>query len=474
MSSFLSLIVLFVFLLFTSNVYGDDDQEMVMEEKELFGLFEVMEALLDETDFSQTHPLPCSDTPWPGIECEVSIDDDGGSNETQIFHVTKIHVGPDILSPPCKPSAYLSESLLKLTFLKTLSLFNCFVTSHVTLPKALFGSFSSLEHLALQSNTKLYGEIPSSLGFVPNLRVLSLSQNRLNGSIPKEIGDLAFLEQLDLSYNNLIGQIPNEIKGLKSLTILDLSWNKLEGYLPFTIGELQLLQKVDLSSNKLNGKLPSNLGNLKRLVLLDLSHNFLNGPFPQNLQSLKLLEYLIIDNNPIKAMIPHFIENLWNLKSISFSHCELFGSIPNIFTFLTNLSSLSLDNNTLIGNVPQNLALLPNLDQLNISYNKLNGVLHFPNEFVTKLGKRLDVRGNNELCVEDDRRTNKNLSSYLEISSCVGLRDVNDKSCAEDPAGIKPSWIKSNMSSSSAYLDLKVVFFTLVLCFLFSLFDLCL
>jgi hypothetical protein len=61
MSSFLSLIVLFVFLLFTSNVQGYDDQEMVvMEEKELLGLFEVMEALLDEPDFSQTHPLPCT------------------------------------------------------------------------------------------------------------------------------------------------------------------------------------------------------------------------------------------------------------------------------------------------------------------------------------------------------------------------------------------------------------------------------
>jgi hypothetical protein len=470
MSSFLSLIVLFVFLLFTSNVQGYDDQEMVvMEEKELLGLFEVMEALLDEPDFSQTHPLPCTDTPWPGIECEVSIDDDNNDTQ-QIFHVTKIHIGPEILSPPCKTSAYLSKSLLKLTFLKTLSLFNCFVTSHVTLPTTLFGPFSSLEHIALQSNPKLYGEIPSSLGFVTNLRVLSLSQNSLNGSIPKEIGNLDFLEQLDLSYNNFIGQIPNEIGGLKSLTILDLSWNKFEGNLPYSTGQLQLLQKMDLSSNKLNGKLPSNLGNLKRLVLLDLSHNFFGGPIPENLQNLKLLEYLIIDDNPIKTMIPHFIGNLWNLKSLSFSRCGLFGSIPNYFSLLNNLSALSLDNNSLIGNVPKNLALLPNLDQLNISYNKLSGVLHFSNEFIGKLGKRLDVRGNNELCIND----NKNLSSYLEIASCVGLRPINDKSFAEDPAGIKPSWIKSNISSSSAYLDLQVIIFTLVLSFSFSLVNLCL
>ncbi|XP_045806676.1 receptor like protein 29-like [Trifolium pratense] len=467
MSSFLSFVVLFVFLLFTRNVIqGDYDQEMVMEEKELLGLFEVMEALLDEPDFSQTHPLPCTDTPWPGIECEVSIDD---NNDTQqIFHVTKIHIGPDVLSPPCKKSAYLSKSLLKLTFLKTLSLFNCFVTSHVTLPTTLFGSFSSLEHIALQSNPKLYGEIPSSLGFVTNLRVLSLSQNSLNGSIPKEIGSLAFLEQLDLSYNNFIGQIPNEIGGLKSLTILDLSWNKFEGNLPYSIGQLQLLQKMDLSSNQLNGKLPSNVGNLKRLVLLDLSHNFFSGPIPENFQRLNLLEYLIIDDNPIKTMIPHFIGNLWNLKSLSFSRCGLFGSIPNYFSLLKNLSALSLDNNSLIGNVPKNLALLPNLDQLNISYNKLNGVLHFSNEFIEKLGKRLDVRGNNELCIND----NKNLSSYLEIASCVGLRPINDKSFAEDPAGIKPSRSKSNLSSSSAYLNLHVIIFTLVLSFSFSLLNL--
>ncbi|XP_012571922.1 uncharacterized protein [Cicer arietinum] len=470
-SSFLSLSLIFVmFLLFTmrrSNAQGEEEIVM-MEEKELLGLFEVMEALLDEPDWSQTHPQPCTDTPWPGIECEVSSD-----TQNPIFHVTKIHIGPDIISPPCKTSAYLSKSLLKLTFLKTLSIFNCFVASHVTLPSTLFGTFSSLEHLALQSNTKLYGEIPSSLGNVTNLRVLSLSQNSLKGSIPREIGNLAYLEQLDLSYNNFIGPIPSEIGSLKSLTILDLSWNQIEGILPYSIGQLQLLQKMDLSSNKLSGKIPHELKNLKRLVLLDLSHNFIIGPIPETLSSLELLEYLIIDDNPIKAMIPHFIGNLWNLKSLSFSRCGLVGSIPTFFTFLKNLSALSLDNNSLSGNVPENLALLPNLDQLNISYNKLDGVLHFPNEFIGKLGKRLDVRGNDELCISDEAN-NKNLSSYLEVSSCVGLRHIKDKSFDEDPAGIKPSWTKSNISSSAAYVDLQVMFFTLVLSFMFSLLNLCL
>ncbi|KAK7331383.1 hypothetical protein VNO77_25606 [Canavalia gladiata] len=441
-----------------SKAHGE---EMVMEKEELMGLFEVMDALVDDPDWAQAHPQPCTDTPWPGVECEVS-------NEPPIFHVTKIHIGPDILSPPCKPSANLSESLLKLVYLKTLSIFNCFVASPVTLPSTLFGPFSTLEHLALQSNPTLSGEVPPTLGGVTSLRVLSLSQNSFQGNIPRQIGSLVCLEQLDLSYNNFSGQIPKEIGSLRSVTILDLSWNEIEGNLPWSLGQLQLLQKMDLSSNKLTGKIPPDLGKLKRLVLLDLSHNLIGGPIPETISSLEFLEYLLIDDNPIKAELPSFIGNLCKLKTVSFSGCGLVGSIPNSFSSLKNLTALSLDNNSLSGSVPPNLGLLPNLDQLNISHNMLNGVLQLPDDFIGKLGKRLDVRGNRELCI-NDQPNKKNLSSYLEIPSCVSMTPKNGKSFAEgppeDPAGIKPSFYQSNISSSSSWFDLQVIMFTLVLNF---------
>ncbi|XP_027343282.1 receptor like protein 29-like [Abrus precatorius] len=434
---------------------------MIMEEEELLGLFEVMDALLEDPDWAQAHPQPCTDTPWPGVECEVS------SSNQPIFHVTKIHIGPDIISPPCKPKAYLSESLLKLKYLKTLSIFNCFVASPVTLPKTLFGPFSSLEHLALQSNQALSGEIPTSLGDVVSLRVLSLSQNSLKGNIPSHIGGLVGLEQLDLSYNNLSGQIPKEIGGLKSMTILDLSCNVIEGILPHSLGQLQLLQKMDLHFNRLSGNIPPDLGNLKRLVLLDLSHNFIGGPIHETLSSLELLEYLLIDDNPIKGGIPQFIGKLRKLKSVSLSGCGLTGHIPYTFSYLKNLTALSLGNNTLTGPVPPNLGSLPNLDQLNISHNRLSGVLQLPDEFIRKLGKRLDVRGNSELCIVD-QPNKKNLSSYLEIPSCLNMRQKNDDSFAggplEDLSGIKPSWYASHPSSCSSCLnDLQVILFTLVL-----------
>jgi len=463
-------LLLVVFLLFAcgmvgmrSSVHGE---EMVMEE-ELLGLYEVMDALVDDPDWAQVHPQPCTDTPWPGVECEVS-------NDQPIFHVTKIHIGPDILSPPCKPSAYLSKSLLKLTYLKTLSIFNCFVASPVNLPSTLFGPFSTLEHLALQSNPALSGEIPSTLGGVTSLRVLSLSQNSFQGNIPRQIGGLVSLEQLDLSYNNLSGQIPMEIGDLKSIAILDLSWNGLEGNLPSSLGQLQVLRKMDLSSNRLAGKIPPDLGSLQRLVLLDLSHNFVGGPIPETLSNLKLLEYFLMDDNPIKSEIPHFLGNLCKLNSVSFSGCALIGPIPNSLWSLKNLTALSLDNNSLSGAVPPNLGLLPNLDQLNISQNMLEGVLQLPDEFIRKLGKRLDVRGNTELCISDQPK--KNLSSYLEIPSCVNTNPRNGKSSAhgppEDPAGIKPSFYQSNISSSSSWLDEQVMFVSLVLYFVLNFLNL--
>ena len=44
---------------------------MAMEEDELLGLFEVMDALLEDPYWAQPHPKPCSDTPWAGVECEL-------------------------------------------------------------------------------------------------------------------------------------------------------------------------------------------------------------------------------------------------------------------------------------------------------------------------------------------------------------------------------------------------------------------
>ncbi|GAB2296889.1 hypothetical protein Dimus_030989 [Dionaea muscipula] len=392
---------------------------MDMQEEELSALFDVMGSLLEDPSWAQMHPQPCTETPWPGIECEIGQEDDG----TSLFHITKIHIGPDILTPPpCKSSARISElSLAKLSFLKTLSIFNCFTSSPASIPSTLFTSLSYLEHLSLQCNPSLVGQIPPpppDHAISSKLRVLCLKQNSLHGDIPKELGGLVNLEQLDLSYNNLSGQIPPQLGGLKSLSILDLSRNCLQGQLPSSLGNLRLLQKADLSSNRLHGTIPPDLiSNWESLVLLDLSNNLLNGPIPSSsLSGMQNLEYLLIDDNPINTELPLSMSTLRELRTVSFSGCGLIGSVPTYFPSLRNLTALSLNSNNLSGEIPENLGSLSNLDELNLSRNQLSGEVSLPEEFIYRLGKRLDIRGNNGLCVRQI-----NISVVLQVPECSSL-----------------------------------------------------
>ncbi|XP_010245126.1 PREDICTED: piriformospora indica-insensitive protein 2-like [Nelumbo nucifera] len=435
-------------LFFSAEVSGLNtisDGDIGMESGELLGLFEVMKNLLDDPNWAQMHPHPCTDTPWPGIQCEISQD-------LPILHVTRIHISPEIVNPPCKTSAKLSKSLLKLPYLKSFSIFNCFLTSTFTLSPSLFGIFSSLEQLVFKFNPGLSGEIPASLAEVASLRVLSLSKNSLQGRIPQQLGRLSSLEQLDLSYNNLSGEIPEEIGGLQSLSVLDFSWNSLQGQVPHSLGQLQSLQKIDLGFNRFLGRMPPDLGKLKRLVLLDFSHNYLTGPIPETLSGLKELQYFLVEGNPINTGIPLFIGALSKLTVLSLSGCGFRGPIPTSFSSLKHLIALSLDNNRLNGTVPQYLGTLPNLDHLNLSQNMLTGELVFPEDFFNRLGKRLEVKGNVGLCT--NQQLYKNISMYLKTPICMGSpKSSNSSQSQQQPDDYKrstPSWYYGKVSSKAS------------------------
>ncbi|KAB2601467.1 LRR receptor-like serine/threonine-protein kinase RCH1 [Pyrus ussuriensis x Pyrus communis] len=188
-----------------------------------------------------------------------------------------------------------------------------------------------------------------------------LSQNNLQGKIPREIGGLVRHEQLDLSYNNPSGDIPQEIGGLGKSQV------------PSSVGQLQLLQKIDLSSNRLRGIILRDVGQLQWLVLFDLSQNLINGSIPDSLSGLEILECWVVEKNPINSEIPY-----------------KFGTLPS-------------------------------LDRPNLSNNQLSGALSLPEDFIERLGKRLDVRGNNGLCAINPLYKKKGTSANL-ISTPLCLK----------------------------------------------------
>jgi hypothetical protein len=185
-----------------AQLAGDAPAEL--PRSELAAIYRVMADLLGDPTWPQLHPRPCTDTPWPGLQCELAPDD------SRRLRATRLHFGPDVSTPPCRPGARLAApAILGLPHLRTLSLFGCFVGAGqaVELPPALFTNASSLEQLVLKSNPGLTGRIPATLTNLKSLQVLSLSQNGFRGEIPRELGGLAALQQLDLSYNNITGEV---------------------------------------------------------------------------------------------------------------------------------------------------------------------------------------------------------------------------------------------------------------------------
>jgi hypothetical protein len=119
-----------------------------------------MADLLGDPAWPQFNPRPCTNTLWPGLQRELAPDD------ARVLRATRLHLGPDIATPPCRPGARLDPTSLRdLPHLRTLSIFGYFGAAQapVMLPLALFTSSSSLEQIVLKSNPGLTGSIPATL-----------------------------------------------------------------------------------------------------------------------------------------------------------------------------------------------------------------------------------------------------------------------------------------------------------------------
>lgn len=196
------------------------------------------------------------------------------------------------------------------------------------------------------SNNRLVGDLPVEFGSLPNLRVLSLSNNQLT-SLPAGLGNMVGLQWVELDSNQLTS-------------------------LPVEIGKLNGLHTLLLSHNHFVG-LPAELGNLSNLFYLDLDNNFLKS-VPGTLGNLSRLETLSLDNNQLSSLPPEF-GNLVNLESLSLDSNQL-TTLPSEMGNLKRLYSLSANNNQLV-TLPLALAKI-NIRKLSLNNNKLTD---FPTEW---------------------------------------------------------------------------------------------
>ena len=193
-----------------------------------------------------------------------------------------------------------------------------------------------VEKLIIDEDNYIHGTMPSQLGTFNDIKELKISDQDyetssargLRGSIPSELGGLKSLEILTLYNNELSGAIPETLGGLSSLVHLDLAENKLSGQVPQSLGELTNLESLDLRDNGLSGQIPESLGELKNLKFLDLSENSLSGQIPASLGELAKDKYM--DDDDEENDMPG------TLKSVYLSGNELTGCIPSGFRDLRN------------------------------------------------------------------------------------------------------------------------------------------
>lgn len=169
---------------------------------------------------------------------------------------------------------------------------------------------------------KLTGIMPSNLGVLDNLEVLSFTNNALVGGIPEEYTAMKSLRVLDLSINDFHDPIRPEIGNLTALEVLDLSNNQIRGVLPPELGELKALRQLILNDNQLVGPVPASLGTLPALEAFDASNNQLTGRLPASFAEVPMLFRLALENNPMTGALPLPIAQ----QATTLSSCQLAGT----------------------------------------------------------------------------------------------------------------------------------------------------
>ena len=143
--------------------------------------------------------------------------------------------------------------------------------------------------------------LPSELGQLNELKILSFESTSIGGKIPSTLGELTKLENLNLNYAGLTGQIPQELGQLKNVVRLQLGGNSLSGAIPPGIFH-ENIEDVLIPDNKLSSSLPTGIGNAVSFRNLWLGSNLFEGPVPSEIGNMTSLDQLYLYDNMLFSL----------------------------------------------------------------------------------------------------------------------------------------------------------------------------
>ncbi|KAI4338247.1 hypothetical protein L6164_016590 [Bauhinia variegata] len=234
----------------------------------------------------------------------------------------------------------------------------------------------NLSYLDLSGNNFHASPIPAFIGFLKELRFLSLLKANFSGKIPRNLGNLTNLQHLDVSSNVLYADDVDWVSQLSSLQHLDMS----SVYLGKAFNLFQVLSKlpslleiwlVSCGLSKLHSpRQLFNATNLSRVQVLYLTHNELETPILNAFQNMTSIRELDLSYNNFSS-VPSWISKFKNLGILGLANNMLHSPIPDALQNMTQMTILDLSQNKFVV-VPSWLGELHRLVYLNLAGNKLN------------------------------------------------------------------------------------------------------
>lgn len=275
-------------------------------------------------------------------------------------------------------SKTLPSAMNKLTSLQIFSMYDNFLTG--TLPDS-FGGCKKLRNLILYQNF-FHGTLSAALFATPNspLTSLFLYQNMFTGSIPSSIGNLTSLQLLSLHDNFFEGTIPSALSHCKQLRYFYLYDNVFSGSLPPALFQgMYSLQTVIFENNHFTGQLPD-FAEHGILLTINFNKNFFTGSLPSSLFSGMISQgnVSLLNSNWFSGTVPSCVCNISRLVQFDVTNNALTGTFPTPCTSASygQLQLLQLSNNAFTGSLPLfSLPLPSNLSIVYVDNNRFSGTI---------------------------------------------------------------------------------------------------
>ncbi|KAK7817495.1 putative lrr receptor-like serine/threonine-protein kinase [Quercus suber] len=199
-------------------------------------------------------------------------------------------------------------------------------------------------------------------------------------------GTICHVTQLKIDRNFFTGPLPTFIGNLSALQLLSIAHNMFSGTIPKELGDLKELNMLSLASNNFSGTLPPELGNLVKLEQIYVDSSGLGGEIPSTFSNLQNMRIMRVSDSPFTGRIPDFIGNWTKLTALRISDIYNVSSSLDFIINLTSLTNLVLRNALITGNIPSDIGEYKMLQILDLSFNNLTGEIPSDANFSIKCG----------------------------------------------------------------------------------------